>query len=88
MSRSIKPHLPQVVCYHAELHVQDGEQVKTLEVPCPDWAPDEEILESLAMKYKAETVGDIVAAMEREGMVRVESGVVGKEVIPVERRLI
>jgi hypothetical protein len=67
------PHLPQVTCYHAEIHVQDGDQIKTLLVDCPDWSPDVEILGNLAMKYKAETVGDIVAAMEGEGKVRIES---------------
>lgn len=95
MSRSIKPSLPQVACYHAEIHVQDGDRIKTLLVDCPDWSPEEEILGDLAMKYKAETIGDIVAALESEGKVRIESVSADgfycrgdREVYPVERRLI
>ncbi len=84
------PHLPEVLCYHAELHVQRGDQVLTLEVPLPDWAPDSEVVQDLAMKYKAETMGDIVTALEKEGRVRVEpeSFYSDREIIPIERRLI
>jgi hypothetical protein len=89
-----RPHLPQVTCYHAEIHVQDGNQIKTLLVDCPDWSSEGEILGNLAMKYKAETVGDIVAAMEGEGKVRIESVPAddfccrgGQEVYPVEKHI-
>ena len=72
MPRSVEPFLPQVSCYHAEIHVQDGDHIKTLLIDLPDWSPEEEIVQDLAMKYKAETMKDIVLALEGEGKVRVE----------------
>lgn len=72
MARLKSPRLPQVACYHAEIHVQRGEQVLTLNVDLPDWAPENEIIQDLAMKYRAETMGDIVEALEKEGRVTVE----------------
>ena len=60
---------PEVVAYHAKLNVEKGGKLLTLHVDRPDWATDEEILHDLAVKYRATTVGDIVAAMENEGKV-------------------
>ncbi len=75
MSRSIKseaPKLPGISCYHAEILVQRGEEFLTLQVDRPDWAADEVVLREAALEKGAETVGDLVAALEKEGKVRIE----------------
>lgn len=97
MSRSVRselPKLPQISCYHAEIHVQRGEEILTLEIPHPDFAPEEEVLREAASARGAETVGDLVAALEKEGKVRIEPDGAGgfycrgdREIYPVEKRL-
>lgn len=76
MSRSLRaeipPTIPSISCYHAEVHVQRGEEIVTLLVDLPDWAPEEEVVGDLAGHYKAATMGEIVEALEGEGRVRVE----------------
>lgn len=66
------PKLPAIVAYHAEIHVQRGKEMLTLQVDLPDWAPEEQVVKGLASEYGAKTMGDIVVALEREGKVRVE----------------
>lgn len=67
-----EPKLPLVSAYHAEIHVQKGEKMVTLEIDLPDWSPEEHVVRGLAKKYKVTTMGGIVEALEKEGKVRVE----------------
>lgn len=68
----VKPELPAVCAYHAEIRVQRGDDVLILQVDRPDWAPESEVLRDEAMERGLETVGDLVVALESEGKVRTE----------------
>lgn len=72
MSKSVRPKFPGVVAYHAEVRIQRGDDVLTLCVDRPDWAPDDEVLREAAREAGVETIGDLVAVLESEGRVRVE----------------
>lgn len=58
------PTTPQIRAYHRCFNVADK---KTLEVSADDWYPDDELLSKLASLYKADTVGEIVTAIEKGG---------------------
>ena len=64
---------PTICRYHAEIHVQRGDQILTLQVDRPDWAPEMEVLRDAARERGAETVGDLVEVLEREGKVKILS---------------
>lgn len=72
MPKTDEIKMPGVAAYHAEIHVQRGEEMLTLQVDLPDWNSEEKVVKGLAKKYGAVTMGDIVVALEREGKVRVE----------------
>ena len=65
----------KIAAYHAELAVQkkDG-SVVVLKADLEDYATDREILEALNMPFGVSTVGELVRAVQDEGLTGVVHG--------------
>lgn len=63
------PHLPQVIAFNSEFCVERDGEFLLLRADVPDWAPISEIVHDLGVKYGAQTVNDLVVALDAEGRV-------------------